>query len=122
MLSAFTCGSALGEGCCAGKQQPSSTVACPLRCLIPLLPLVLNLCLFLHSMAIGMACCCLRCCCRYLALVLGCLEGSGIIDYPLEGKPALSLFRAEAHSQSGEAGVLYPGCWFYCRTISLVYR
>jgi hypothetical protein len=43
------------------------------------------------------------CCrCRYLALVTGRLDGSGVIDFPLEGKPAITLFRVEKHSPSGE--------------------
>lgn len=41
------------------------------------------------------------CTCRYLALVIGRLEGSGIIDFPLQGKPATTLFRALKHCPSG---------------------
>ncbi|WIA16409.1 hypothetical protein OEZ85_013101 [Tetradesmus obliquus] len=43
---------------------------------------------------------------RYLALVTGRLEGSGMIDYPLEGKPAVSLFRVEQQQPSATYGWL----------------
>jgi hypothetical protein len=39
--------------------------------------------------------------CRYLALVLGRLTGSGVIDHPVGGFPAVSLFRVEGHRPSG---------------------
>ncbi|WIA36607.1 hypothetical protein OEZ86_007895 [Tetradesmus obliquus] len=43
---------------------------------------------------------------RYLALVTGRLEGSGMISYPLEGKPAVSLFRVEQQQPSATYGWL----------------
>jgi hypothetical protein len=45
---------------------------------------------------------------RYLALVLGRLEGAGIIDFPLQDKPAVTLFSVLEHSPSG-GGVCV--CW-----------
>jgi hypothetical protein len=45
------------------------------------------------------------CCCRYLAVVLGRLTGTGVIDHPVGGCPAVSLFRVEGHRQgSGGKG------------------
>jgi len=38
---------------------------------------------------------------RYLALVLGHLTGSGVIDHPVSDRSAVTLFRVEAHRPSG---------------------
>ena len=41
-------------------------------------------------------------CRRYLALVLGRLTGSGVIDHPVGGLAAVTLFQVEGHRPSGE--------------------
>lgn len=41
---------------------------------------------------------------RYVALVAGKLEGEGVVDYPLEGRRAVSLFRAVEHTRVGGGG------------------
>eukprot|EP00879_Flechtneria_rotunda_P021195 GHRR01022328.1.p1 GENE.GHRR01022328.1~~GHRR01022328.1.p1 ORF type:complete len:312 (+),score=114.67 GHRR01022328.1:1768-2703(+) len=51
---------------------------------------------------------CLRmcCACRYLALLIGQLEGQGMVNYPLSGKPAITLFSTMSHTCSATFGHL----------------